>query len=148
MRSVNIGRVLPRFVTPSDVRDLKNRVNAFVLAEDAAVDACAAIPAGPRAGWKAFVASWKSYFSEEDAWLNAGAQMDEGEAYEEDLGKWQAMIAGYKCTPNAPPSTSLDPPLFGGDDKTKGGDWQSTAKTVAIAGAVIAVAIGMRAVLR
>lgn len=148
MKSINVGRVLPRFVTPSDVRDLKNRVNAFVLAEDAAVDACAAIPAGPRAGWKAFVASWKSYFSEEDAWLSAGAQMDEGEAYEEDLGKWQAMIAGNKCTPNAPPSTSLDPPLFGGDDKTKGGDWQSTAKTVAIAGAVIAVAIGMRAVLR
>ena len=34
-------------------------------------------------------------------------QMDEGEAYEEDLGKWQAMIAGYKCTPNAPSSSSV-----------------------------------------
>ncbi len=148
MKTIDVGRVLPRFVTPSDVRDLKNRVNAFVHAEDAAVDACAAIPAGPRAGWKAFVASWQSYFAEDDAWLSAGAEMDEGEAYEEDLGKWQSMIATYKCTPNAPPSTSLDPPLFGDDGKSKGGDWQSTAKTVAIAGAVIAVAIGMRAALR
>jgi hypothetical protein len=145
---MNVGRVLPRFVTPSDVRDLKNRVNAFVLAEDAAVDACASIPAGPRAGWKTFVASWQSYFTEDDSWLNAAAQMDEGEAYESDIEKWQAMIAGYKCTPNAPPSTPIDPPVFGGDNSPNANGWQSTARTVAIAGAVIAVAIGMRAVLR
>ena len=148
MTRMEVGRILPRFVTPSDVRDLKNRLDAFVRAEDAAVDACAAIPAGPRAGWKAFLASWQSYFAEDDAWLNAGAQMDEGEAYEEDLGKWQAMLAGYKCAPYAPPSTPLDPPLFHGDDAPSATGWQSTAKTVAIAGAVIAVALGMRAVLR
>jgi len=74
--------------------------------------------------------------------------MDEGEAYEEDFGKWQAMIAGYKCVANAPPSTTLDPPLFDSGHGSDPSGWQGTAKTVAIAGAVIAVAIGMRAVLR
>ena len=147
MRSMTVGRILPRFVTPSDVRDLKVRVDAFIRAEDSTVDACASIPAGPRMGWKAFFASWQSYFAEDDAWLHAAAQMDEGEAYEQDLGKWQAMLATYKCTPNAPPSTPLDPPLFDGHGPDTSG-WQGTAKTVAIAGAVIAVAIGMRAVLR
>ncbi|MGH7284872.1 MAG: hypothetical protein ACRELY_25380, partial [Polyangiaceae bacterium] len=97
MTSMEVGRILPRFVTPTDVRDLKNRLNAFVVGEDAAVDACDAIPAGPRAGWKTFVASWQSYFAEDDSWLRAGAQMDEGEAYEEDLRKWQASLATYKC---------------------------------------------------
>ncbi len=148
MNAMNVGRILPRFVTPSDVHDLKVRVDAFVHAEDASVDACAAIPAGPRAGWKAFVASWQSFFAEDDSWLRAAAQMDEGEAYEEDFGKWQAMIAGYKCVPNVPPSAPLDPPLFNGGHDSDPSGWQGTAKTVAIAGAVIAVAIGMRAVLR
>ena len=143
-----VGRVLPRFVVPSDVRDLKNRVDAFVREEDAAVDACASIPAGPRSGWKTFVASWQSYFTEDDSWLNAAAQMDEGEAYEADIEKWQALIAKYRCTPNAPPSSPIDPPLFGGDTTPNGSGWQSTARTVAIAGAAIAVAVGMRAVLR
>jgi len=147
MKTMSVGRILPRFVTPSDVRDLKNRVNAFVLTEDAAVDACTAIPAGPRAGWKTFVASWQSYFAEDDAWLSAGAEMDEGEAYEEDFAKWQAMISGYKCAAHVPSATPLDPPLFDPHSPDTSG-WQGTAKTVAIAGAVIAVAIGMRAVLR
>lgn len=149
MSAMEVGRILPRFVTPTDVRDLKIRLNAFVQSEDGAVDACDAIPAGPRAGWKAFVASWQSYFVEEDSWLRAGAQMDEGEAYQEDLAKWQSMLSTYKCAGAAPAVTSLDPPL-GGDDGAGGSksQWPGAVKTAAIAGIALALAMSLRAVSR
>ncbi|HEX7666008.1 MAG TPA: hypothetical protein VF407_15885 [Polyangiaceae bacterium] len=148
MSSMEVGRILPRFVTPTDVRDLKNRLDAFVRAEDAAVDACDAIPAGPRAGWKAFVASWQSYFAEDDSWLRAGAQMDEGQAYEEDLGHWQDSLSAYKCAGSAPHVTPLDPPWGGGPGDPTPSPWPGTIKTVAIAGIAVAVALGLRAVSR
>lgn len=144
---MDVGRILPRFVTPTDVRDLKTRLDAFVRAEDAAVDACATIPSGPRMGWKAFAASWQSYFAEDDSWLRAGAQMDEGEAYEADLAKWQSMIATYKCAQAAPPVTPLDPPIGDGSDAPPS-PWQGTIKMVAAAGIAIAIALGVRAVAR
>lgn len=144
---MDVGRILPRFVTPTDVHDLKTRLDAFVRAEDASVDACPAIPNGPRMGWKAFAASWQSYFAEDDSWLRAGAQMDEGEAYEEDLARWQSLIATYKCVQAAPPVTPLDPPLGGGPDSPPS-QWQGTIKMVAAAGIAIAVALGVRAVAR
>ncbi|MEO8875138.1 MAG: hypothetical protein ABI461_06080 [Polyangiaceae bacterium] len=144
---MEVGRILPRFVTPTDVRDLKTRVDAFVHAEDASVDACPSIPAGPRMGWKAFAASWQSYFAEDDSWLRAGAQMDEGEAYEEDFARWQALVGTYKCVPATPRITPLDPPLGGGPN-TAPGEWQGTIKMVAAAGIAIAIALGVRAVAR
>ncbi|HEX7664377.1 MAG TPA: hypothetical protein VF407_07705 [Polyangiaceae bacterium] len=146
--STEVGRILPRFVTPTDVRDLKTRVDAFVRAEDAAVDACDAIPAGPRAGWKAFVASWNDYVAEDDSWLRAGAQMDEGEAYEEDLGHWQDALATYKCTGAVPHVAPLSPSWGGDGGDHDGSSWSGTIKTVAIAGIAVAVALGLRAVSR
>ncbi|MEO8800820.1 MAG: hypothetical protein ABI551_23215 [Polyangiaceae bacterium] len=149
VRDMEVGRILPRFVTPTDVRDLKNRLDAFVRAEDAAVNACPSIPAGPRAGWKAFAASWRDYFGEDDSWLRAGAQMDEGQAYEEDLGHWQDTLATYACANAAAPRVSpLDPPSGGHGDDRDPSSWQGTVKTVAVAGMVIAVALGLRAVAR
>lgn len=148
MKSIEVGRILPRFVTPTDVRDLKNRLNAFVLGEDAAVDDCVAIPTGPRAGWKSFVASWQSYFAEDDSWLRAGAQMDEGEAYEADLAQWQSTIATYKCAGAAPPVSSLDPPFGGNDPREPPSAWPGAVKTVAIAGIAVALAMSLRAASR
>jgi hypothetical protein len=31
--------------------------------------------------------------------------MDQGEAHENDIQRWQQMIAGYKCAPDAPAPT-------------------------------------------
>ena len=72
--------------------------------------------------------------------------MDQGEAYQSDLARWQEMIATYKCSPGAPAITPL-----GGDNASSTADarqWQGTIKTVAVAGAVIAVVLGLRTVLR
>jgi hypothetical protein len=137
------GKPLLRFVTPSDVRDLKNRLDPYVRALDESVAACASLPQGVRDGWAAFSKAWRSYFDEEDSWWHTAAQMDQGEAYEGDVQRWQQMLAGYKCAPDAPPPTPT------ADDSTGGSDrWAGTIKTVAIAGAVVAVALGLRAVLR
>ncbi len=140
---MDVGRILPRFVTPDDVRDLKNRVDPFVRSLDQAIASCKAVPDGVRGGWQAFSKAWRSYFDEEDSWWHTAAQMDQGEAYERDVAKWQDMLAQYQCAPDAPRITPED----GGGDQDSS-HWQGTIKTVAVAGAVIAVVLGLRTVLK
>lgn len=137
------GRMLPKFVTPADVRDLKNRVDPFVRALDAAAPKCADLPASVQSGWQDFSKAWRSYFDEDDSWLHTAAQMDQGEAYERDLARWQEFLAKYKCAESAPritPSTDAD------EQSSKG--WQKTIRTVAIAGAALAIVLGLRTVLK
>ena len=142
-RTVETGKPFLRFVTPGDVRDLKNRIDPYVRALDAAVATCAGLPAGIRDGWKAFSSSaWRPYFDEDDSWWHTAAQMDQGEAYSKDVERWQQMITGYKCAPNAPPITPQDPPGSGGEE------WAGAIKWVAIAGIAVAVVIGAKAVVR
>jgi hypothetical protein len=75
---VTVGRILPKFVTPDDVRDLKVRVDAYVRATDTAVEACPKLPDGVRDGWKQFSKAWRTFFDEEDSWWHTAAQMDQG----------------------------------------------------------------------
>jgi hypothetical protein len=140
---MTVGRILPKFVTPSDVRDLKNRAEPFVRALDVAVADCKSLPDSVRASWQTFSSSWRTYFNEEDSWWHTAAQMDQGEAYEQDIARWQDMIAGFKCSPDAPRITPTD--VDAGGDSSR---WQGTIKTVAIAGAVIAVVLGLRTVMK
>ena len=142
-RDMSVGRILPKFVTPSDVRDLKVRVDAFVRATDQSVSTCAKLPEGVRAGWKQFSNAWRTYFDEEDSWWHTAAQMDQGEAYERDLGAWQTTLAQYRCTDAPPVITPSNGGESGNSDR-----WQGTVKTVAIAGAIVAVVLGVRAVVR
>jgi hypothetical protein len=141
--NMTVGRILPKFVVPDDVRDLKNRVDPFVRAMDQSVADCKGLSEAVRTGWQGFSKAWRSYFDEEDSWLHTAAQMDQGEAYERDLARWQDWIAQFKCVESAPritPSTDGDP--------AGSKNWSGTIKTVAIAGAVIAVALGLRAVVK
>jgi|GEM_PF-1653920 hypothetical protein len=136
--------VLPRFVTPQDVRDLKNRTDPFVRALDAAVAACGqALPGDVRIGWTAFSKAWRSYYDEADSWWHTAAQMDQGEKYEEDLAHWQERLASLQCG-HVPGVTPLD---VGGDDKSPS-KWQGTIKVAAVAGAVIAAAIAIHSVTK
>jgi hypothetical protein len=140
--TMETGKPFIRFVTPSDVRDLKNRLDPFVRSLDQSVTDCKALPPGVADGWIGFSKAWRTYFDEDDSWWHTAAQMDQGEAYESDVQRWQAMIAGYKCAVDAPlPTPTADG--GGGSDR-----WSGTIKTVAIAGAVIAVALGLRAVIK
>ena len=128
------------------MRALKNRVDPFVVALDQSVANCTTLPEGVRTGWQAFSKAWRSYVDEDDSWLHTAAQMDQGEAYEQDIARWQGMIATYKCAPDAPPLTPTDPGGTGDDVGSR--RMQGTIKTVAIAGAIVAVVIGVRTVMK
>lgn len=144
--SIVVGGMLPKFVMPSDVRSLKTRIDPFVVSLDQSVADCKSLPDSVRASWQAFSKAWRSFFDEDDSWLHTAAQMDQGEAYEQDVARWQTMIAGYKCAPDAPPLTPTDPGGSGDDAGSR--RWQGTIKTVAIAGAIVAVVIGVRTVMK
>jgi hypothetical protein len=131
-----------RVVIPSDVRDLKNRLDAYVRALDSTVETCKGLPQNVIDGWKVFSKAWRTYFDEDDSWWHTAAQMDQGEAYEGDIKKWQQLIGSHKCEVSAPEITRLDEPAKGS------GDFWSSVKVIAIAGALIAVALGVKAALK
>ncbi len=139
-----VAGILPRFVTPSDVRALKTRVDPFVRALDGSVASCGTLPPQTRAGWEGFSSAWRSYVVEDDSWLHTAAQMDQGEAYEQDLAHWQDLLAQSKCGTSTPRITPTNP-SSGPEDSSR---MHGTIKTVAIAGAVVAVALGLRAVMK
>ena len=141
---IEVGRILPKFVTPEDVRDLKVRVDPFVRAMDSAIASCATLPDDMRAGWATFSKAWRTYFDEEDSWWHTAAQMDQGEAYERDLARWQDLLAKWNCAQNAPRIT----PSTEGGGGADGKEWASALKVVGIAGIGLAVVLGLRTVLR
>ena len=62
--------ILPKFVTPSDVRDLKNRIDPSVRALEATVATCARLDAPTRNAWTDFAKAWRSYVDEDDSWFH------------------------------------------------------------------------------
>lgn len=145
-QTMEVGRILPRFVTPSDVHDLKVRIDPYVLAMDGVVASCPDT-APVAAGWTAFSAAWRAYFNTEESWWHCAAQMDQGEAYEQDVSRWRDMLSRYKCaSAKLPPApTPLDAPI---DWSSSGSGVGSTIKIVAVAAAVFAVALGVREVMK
>ena len=67
-----------QFVTPSDVRALKTRLDPFVTALDGAVAQCPKADPGTREAWAAFARSWRAYVASEDHFLTAGAEFSNG----------------------------------------------------------------------
>ena len=129
---------LPKFVLPSDVRALKVRLDPVVRSLDGTAGQCSTLDPATLTSWTDFSRAWRAYFDEEDSWLHTAAQMDAGEAYERQISDWQRLLA-TPCvlhTPQITPSTT--PPAAS----------QDTIRTVAIAGAVIAVVVGIRSVMR
>ena len=130
--------ILPKFVLPADVRALKSRLDPTVRSLDTTVTQCTTIEPATASAWADFSRAWRAYFNEEDSWLHTAAQMDAGEAYERQIADWQGRLS-RPCTLHTPQITpSTSPPET----------HQDTIRTVAIAGAVIAVVVGIRSVMR
>ena len=140
--AMDTGKPFLRFVTPADVRDLKNRIDPYVRALDENVVACVALPQGVRDGWTAFSKAWRSYFDEDDSWWHTAAQMDQAESYECDVRRWQTLLAQQKCAPDAPPLS------FTNEGGSGAGSFGGTIKVVAIAAAVVAAALAIREVAK
>lgn len=130
-----------QFVTPSDVRALKSRLDPFVVAVDAAVAQCPAIDAATRASWSAFVKSWRDYRDAEDHFLTAGAEFNTGCDFQTAIAGWQRTVGSFACGLPGPSLPEPKPP--GSDTATT-----STVRTVAIAAGVIAAALTLRSLVR
>ncbi len=130
-----------QFVTPSDVRSLKGRLDPFVVALDAAVSQCPKIDSSTRAAWTAFSKSWRDYLNAEDHFLTAGAEFNAGCDFQAAIAGWQRTIGALAC--GVPGPSLPDPRAPGGDTATT-----STVRTVAIAAGVIAAALVVRSVVR
>ena len=130
--------ILPRFVLPADVRSLKVRLDSVVRSLDGTAASCTGLPEATRANWNDFSKGWRAYLAEEDSWLHTAAQMDAGEAYERQIADWQRFLSTASCVLNGPQITPSSTP----------DGHQDTIRTVAIAGAVIAVVVGIRSVMR
>lgn len=130
-----------QFVTPSDVRALKTRLDPYVVALDAAVGQCPKLDQATRDSWGAFAKSWRAYFGSEEHFLTAGAQFSAGCEYQSSISGWQRAIGAFAC---GVPGPSLPDPKAGGADTAT----TSTVRTVAIAAGVIAVALTLRSLTR
>lgn len=132
---------LPKFVTPTDVRDLKNRLDPSVRALEATVATCSSLDAATRSAWTDFAKAWRSYVDEDDSWFHTAAQYDTGEAYERTIADWQRIVSA-SCTL---PGPKIQPPP---SPSVVSSEAQGTIRTVAIAGAVIAAIVAVRSVIR
>jgi hypothetical protein len=132
---------LPTVITPDDVRAYKDRLDPFARAIDRGVSV-SRLDAYTRRAWSDFFRSWRSFCDAEPSWLHAAAEFNAAEHYEEHIIHWQARLAPYcpipgplltRPVPKAPaPASSVE----------------NTVKTVAVAGAVIALALSLRSVVR
>lgn len=132
--------ILPKFVTPDDVRAYRGRLDPFARAFDRSVAWCQAIDPATRRNWADFYAGWRRFCDTDASWTHASAQYDEAEKYEENLIRWQGWLGRF-CQLGVPPLTR--PPV-----SPETSSLEATVKTVAIAGAVIAVAVSLRSVVR
>ncbi len=130
-----------QFVTPSDVRSLKTRLDPFVGALDASIGTCASVDAPTRNAWAAFLQSWRAYVASEDHFLTAGSEFNAGCEYETTIAGWQRTVGGMAC--GVPGPSLPDPALRGGDTATT-----NTVRTVAVAAGIVAVALTLRSLAR
>ncbi len=132
--------ILPKIVLPDDVRAYRGRIDAFARAIDRSVAQCSALDPFARRSWAEFYARWQEFCATEVSWLHTAAQYEETERYEEHLLRWQAYLA--------PMCRSAGPPMTRPGGAISASSTEGTIKTVAIAGAVIATALAIRAVTR
>jgi hypothetical protein len=138
---VGTGRLAPRFVTSSDVRDLKIRLNPSVEALDKLVADCPEMPAVLVAGWNAFSVSWKVFLQTPEGFWTAGAEMDQAEAYQADIQSWNEKLTKAPCKGGAPSPYAPPPPSTEGKTPPEVAAWIDAAKVAAVSAAVIGVAI-------
>jgi hypothetical protein len=134
------GGILPLVVMPDDVRAAKARLDAFARSFQRTVSTCPLLPALTRRAWGDFYQGWRRFADTDASIFHAAAEYDAAERYEEHLLSWQAHLAQY-CASAGPRLTRPQPPF-------STASLESTVKTVAVAGVVIAIAITLRSVTR
>jgi hypothetical protein len=134
------GRIAPRFVTDSDVRDLKLRLNPTVEALDLMVSECPDMPDVLKRGWEQFSISWKAFLQQSESFWSAGAEMDQAEAFQADIQTWSAKLSAAPCKAGKPSEYAPPAPSTEGATDASVGDITGTIKLVTIVGGLVALA--------
>lgn len=135
---------LPRVVSVQEISDLKTEIHHDVLQLDESVDACTKIPNSSRNAWKSFVTEWSTYYAKDISWLFNDFEWDKAQEYRRKVDAWKEWYVKFQCPMIGPPSPMKPPANSSGlSDKT-----HTTLQVVAISGAVIALVIGLRTVMK
>lgn len=130
-----------QFVTPSDVRAIKTRLDPFVASLDGAISECPKVDSATREAWAGFITSWRTFVSSEEHFLTAASEFNMGCEYQSAIARWQRTLGTFAC--GVPGPSLPEPRASGGDTAT-----MSTLRTLAIAGGVIALALTVRSLAR
>ena len=133
--------LLPTWFVPDDVRAIKARLDASARTLDRSVTLCPHVHPYVRRSWADFYRGWRTFADADASWLRASTDYETARQYEEHLVAWQRQIAPICGIAGAPLTRAQNP---GSTESTL----QTTIKTVAIAGAVVAVALAVREVTR
>jgi hypothetical protein len=91
---------LPVFVTLSDVKDLRARLQAAAGGTDLSVQSCAGLPDVDRAAWGQFYASVLTYTQSPPHLfqsMSAATLLNQGESLEDELVAWQGKLTADGC---------------------------------------------------
>jgi hypothetical protein len=140
LNQAGAGRIAPRFVTSSDVRAAKLRLNPTVEALDFMVAGCPDMPDVLKRGWEQFSISWKAFLQQTEGFWSAGAEMDQAEAFESDIQAWSAKLSAAPCKSGKPSEYTPPAPSTEGKTDESIGDITGTIKMVTVVGGLVALA--------
>ncbi len=101
---------VPALVVASDLRALKNRVNAQVGLLDAIVRRTRSLDPTTLGNWQKFSASWRALFTSADE-DQTGSQMRDGQAHEDALRGLKSLLSS-QCFGVPAPAPKRDVPLL------------------------------------
>jgi len=112
MRGVDAGtcdELIGLHTDAAEVTAFKNRIGAFYVATDAAVQACAALAPEERAAWDILYASWKLHSANFANFYTAGEQWRATCAFARSLDAYRETL-GKKCTIPGPARIDVENP--------------------------------------
>lgn len=90
-------QILPVVVTSGNVDDTKSRLRAALLGTDQSVQACSAMSDPQRAAWGQFYSSVLAFTRSSSSFWTAAADMNQAQAYEDELVAWQPKVQAAGC---------------------------------------------------
>jgi hypothetical protein len=118
------------FVTPADVQQRKDELNAVATSIDADVQKCTALDTATISAWNEFLSAWRTFYADEPSIWNAGGQGRQTSDYADQIINWQEKLA---------PVCKLSSPMLPAQEDTA-----SVVKWGAVAVTAVAAAWGVK----
>lgn len=134
-----------KILDPSAEKDpqvRRNQLAAYAKALDTAIQSCTDVPAADRTNWNTFGQQFAVWFNKDVGFLDAKADQDQADAFQDQLHDWQIEIEKYCKT--GVPEISRSSPTFtqlGEDLLGTVGRYFDTAKVAFIVGGVVVIVV-------